>query len=77
MEEDGSRDERRIDSVEQVEEIPFEDVEKMVDMVLARPPAREFNFPVSSFLPSSWRKPRSNRNLRRRVSGPDGWMLWK
>ena len=77
MEEYESRDERRIDLFEQAEDIPFEDVEKMVDMVLARPPAREFNFPVSSFLRSSWRKPRSNRNLCRRVSQPDGWMLWK
>ena len=50
MEEYKSRDERRMDSVEQAEDIPFEDVEKMVDMVLARPPAREFNFPVSPFL---------------------------
>ena len=49
MEEYKSRDEKRIDSVEQAPEIPFEDVEKMVDMVLARPPAREFNFPVSPF----------------------------
>ena len=50
MEEYKSRDEKRIDSVEQAPEIPFEDVEKMVDMVLARPLAREFNFPVNSFL---------------------------
>ena len=76
MEEYKSRDEKRIDSVEQAPEIPFEDVEKMVDMVLARPPAREFNFPVSLFCTAAVGG-RSNRNLCRRVSQPDGWMLWK
>ena len=34
---------------EQAAEIPFEDVEKMVDEALALPPAGEFNNPVSPF----------------------------
>ena len=41
-----SRDEERI---EQAPEIPFEDVEKMVDEALALTPAREYNIPVSPF----------------------------
>ena len=46
MEEQESRDEERI---EQAPEIPFEDVEKMVDEALALTPAREYNIPVSPF----------------------------
>ena len=46
MEEQESRDEERI---EQAPEVPFEDVEKMVDETLALTPAREYNIPVSPF----------------------------
>ena len=49
MGENESRKEERIEHAEQAPEIPFEDVEKMVDEALALPPAREYNIPVSPF----------------------------
>ena len=44
-----SRDEERPEEAEQAPEIPFEDVEEMVDEALALPPAGEFKIPVSPF----------------------------
>ena len=76
MEEHESRDEERTEEAERAPEIPFEDVEQMVDEALALPPAGEFKIPVSSFFQNICKDPRSNRKLRRRVSHPDGWMLW-
>ena len=49
MGENESRNEESIEHAEQAPEIPFEDVEKMVDEALALPPAREYNIPVSAF----------------------------
>ena len=46
MGENESRNEERI---EHAPDIPFEDVEKMVDEALALPPAVEFKIPVSPF----------------------------
>ena len=49
MEEHESRDEERTEEAERAPEIPFEDVEQMVDEALALPPAGEFKIPVSPF----------------------------
>ena len=62
---------------EQAPEIPFEDIEEMVDEALALSPPGEFKIPVSCLCTEVTGAQEVKEIFCRRASQPDGWMLWK